>query len=89
MVVDFCNIQVLELQKDLRGDVLGIDRQKDVTWGIHLDGSASRESNRIRVVVSSPNDDSLMYDIYLDFKLTNNKAEYEVVPIGLNIIKNV
>jgi ribonuclease HI len=52
-------------------------------WTLFFDGSARQQSAGARVVLSDPGLNQLQYVVRLEFKATNNMAEYEVLIFGL------
>ena len=52
-----------------------------------MDGSATRKVARARVVLISPEKETLKYAIRLQFIVTNNEVEYEALLIGLSLAK--
>ncbi|XP_066162902.1 uncharacterized protein [Oryza sativa Japonica Group] len=52
-------------------------------WVMHFDGSLNIQSARTGVTLTSPSGDVLKYVVRLDFRATNNMAEYEGLLAGL------
>ena len=46
---------------------------------IHTDGSFTQKKGRVGIVITSPEGDTLKYEVQLKFPLTNNEAEYEAI----------
>jgi ribonuclease HI len=53
-------------------------------WTLFFDGSAHQESAGAGVVLVSPDGDQLKYVVCLEFKATNNMAEYEALIFSLS-----
>ena len=52
-------------------------------WTLFFDGSARERWAGDGVVLIDPNGDQLKYMVHLEFKATNNMAEYEALIFGL------
>jgi hypothetical protein len=53
-------------------------------WTLFFDGSARQQIGGARVVLIDPNGDQVKYMVHLEFKATNNMAEYEALIFGLS-----
>jgi ribonuclease HI len=53
-------------------------------WTLFFDGSSRRQGAGAGVLLLSPHGDQFKYIVHLDFKATNNMAEYEVLLFGLS-----
>jgi ribonuclease HI len=53
-------------------------------WTLFFDGSARQQSAGAGVVLTDPSEDQLQYVVRLEFKATNNMAEYEALIFGLS-----
>ena len=58
-------------------------------WMIQMDGSSNQHAGGIGVVLQSLEGDLIECIIHLQFSMTNNKVEYEVVLMGLYLVKAV
>ena len=58
-------------------------------WSIHTDGSPNQRAGGAGVVIQTPDGDKIECMIRLDFPTTNNKAEYEALVAGLDLMKAV
>lgn len=58
-------------------------------WDIYLDGSSNLEGLRMGVVIISPEGIIIEHGLHFEFLVTNNKAEYEALIVGLNITKEI
>jgi ribonuclease HI len=53
-------------------------------WMLFFDGSARQQVGGAGVVLIDPNGDQVKYMVHLEFKATNNMAEYEALIFGLS-----
>jgi ribonuclease HI len=53
-------------------------------WTLFFDGSARQQGGGGGVVLIDPSGDQVKYMVHLEFKATNNMAEYEVLIFGLS-----
>lgn len=54
---------------------------------VQIDGSATKKVRGARVVLISPEKETLKHAVRLQFPATNNEAEYEVLLTGLSLTK--
>jgi ribonuclease HI len=54
-------------------------------WTLFFDGSARQQVGRAGVVLIDPSGDQVKYMVHLEFKATNNMAEYEALIFGLSV----
>jgi ribonuclease HI len=54
-------------------------------WTLFFDGSARQQSASAGVVLIDPGGDQVKYVVRLEFKATNNMAEYEALIFGLPV----
>ena len=54
-----------------------------------FDGAYTKESARAGIVFISPSKEKTQLSFKLDFKVTNNIAEYEALLLGLNLAKEM
>ena len=54
-------------------------------WSIHTDRSSNRHAGGVGVVIQTSEGDKIEYMIRLDFPMTNNEVEYEVLVARLNL----
>jgi hypothetical protein len=52
-------------------------------WTLFFDGSARQQGGGAGVVLIDPSGDQVKYMVHLEFKATNNMAEYEALIFGL------
>ena len=53
-------------------------------WTLFFDGSAHQQVSEAGVVLIDPSEDQVKYMVHLEFKATNNMAEYEALIFGLS-----
>jgi hypothetical protein len=53
-------------------------------WTLFFDGSARQQGGGAGVVLINPNEDQVKYMVHLEFKATNNMAEYEALIFSLS-----
>jgi hypothetical protein len=58
-------------------------------WKIYVDGASNAKGSRTGVVIITPDETVIKQLIRLDFKTSNNEAEYEAVLTGLNSAKTL
>uniref|UniRef100_A0A2N9GDQ3 Uncharacterized protein n=1 Tax=Fagus sylvatica TaxID=28930 RepID=A0A2N9GDQ3_FAGSY len=56
-------------------------------WTISIDGSSTRDSGRVGIVLKSPEGDTIKQVVRLQYPTTNNEAEYEALLAGLKMAK--
>jgi ribonuclease HI len=57
----------------------------DRRWVIYVDGSSTKKNGGAGIVLFTPDGDELSSSLKLEFKTTNNEAEYEAVVAGLGL----
>ncbi|XP_073154221.1 uncharacterized protein [Henckelia pumila] len=58
-------------------------------WKVYVDGSSNSEGCGLGALLISPHGDEIRLAVRLNFRASNNEAEYEVVLIGLRAAKQV
>jgi ribonuclease HI len=58
-------------------------------WKIFFDGASSKEGAGVGVVLFSPTQETIDMSYKLEFKATNNVAEYEALVLGLRASKDM
>jgi ribonuclease HI len=53
-------------------------------WTLYFDGFARQQVGGAGVILIDPSGDQVKYMVHLEFKATNNMAEYEVLILGLS-----
>ncbi|KAL0458486.1 UNVERIFIED_CONTAM: hypothetical protein Slati_0475800 [Sesamum latifolium] len=61
------------------------DASKDQKWLLHVDESSTVQDSGASIVITSPQGEDLEFAIKLDFKASNNEAEYEALVIGMRM----
>jgi ribonuclease HI len=54
-------------------------------WMLYFDGSARQQVGGAEVILIDPSRDQVKYMVHLEFKATNNMAEYEALIFGLSV----
>jgi ribonuclease HI len=62
---------------------------KGSLWIIYVDGSATKKNGRVGIVINTPSSEKLCNSLRLEFRVTNNKAEYKAVIAGLRIAQEM
>ncbi|XP_074590055.1 uncharacterized protein LOC141845973 [Curcuma longa] len=75
------NLKVGYKRTDFLTEVPGSENQK--AWKIYVDVSATKSGSGVGVLLQSPQGDSLQLAIKLQFRVSNNEAEYEALIAGL------
>ncbi|XP_076901088.1 uncharacterized protein LOC143555410 [Bidens hawaiensis] len=66
-----------------------VDQQKDKVWKLFTDGASNDKGAGTGLRITNPEGQHFTYAIYLEFKSTNNEAEYEALLAGLRISKKL
>ncbi|XP_077222179.1 uncharacterized protein LOC143856022 [Tasmannia lanceolata] len=61
------------------------EQSSEIRWTLHVDGSAGKTGHGAGVVLHGPEGFTLEYALRLDFKASNNEAEYEALLVGLSL----
>lgn len=64
------------------------EKKKEV-WKVFVDGLATKQGGRFWVMLISPQGDEIYLVIQLNFKVSNNKAEYEILLTSVKAAKYV
>ena len=56
-------------------------------WMVQIDGSTTKKVGGAKVVLISPEGETLKYAVRLQFLATNNEVEYEAFLTGLSLAK--
>jgi ribonuclease HI len=77
-------------QKDLNETTFQENTPEDSGWWkIYVDGASNAKGSGTGVVIITPDETVIEQSIRLDFKTSNNEAEYEAVLAGLNSAKTL
>ncbi|XP_042460586.1 uncharacterized protein LOC122044113 [Zingiber officinale] len=63
--------------------------EPETAWKIYVDGSSARQGSGIDILLISPREDRIQLSIRLDYRATNNEAEYEALIAGLQVARHV
>uniref|UniRef100_A0A2N9FQJ5 Uncharacterized protein n=1 Tax=Fagus sylvatica TaxID=28930 RepID=A0A2N9FQJ5_FAGSY len=63
------------------------DVEQTSKWTMNIDGSSTKDSGGVGIVLRSPEGDIIKQAIRLQYPTTNNEAEYEALLLGLNTAK--
>jgi ribonuclease HI len=55
-------------------------------WTLFFDGSSSKQGAEAGVLLLTPDGEQFKSMVHLDFKATNNMAEYEALVFGLSTV---
>ncbi|XP_073152912.1 uncharacterized protein [Henckelia pumila] len=66
-----------------------IHLESEDMWKVFFDGSSSMEGSGVRVVLISPTGEEVKLAVKLDFKASNNEAEYKPVLVVLQAARNM
>ncbi|GKF60978.1 reverse transcriptase domain-containing protein, partial [Tanacetum coccineum] len=66
-----------------------LSRDNKEEWTLYTDGAASAKFSGVGLVLISPTKTEYTYALRLNFKSTNNQAEYEALLAGLRIAKKM
>ena len=79
---------ILEEQPSCNAMKLETDMQ-DNWWILHVDGASNSQKNGAHLIFANPDGVIAEYALRFDFSAMNNMAEYEVLIVGLRIIKEL
>ncbi|XP_042400229.1 uncharacterized protein LOC121990029 [Zingiber officinale] len=65
------------------------DPEPEATWKVYVDGSFTRQGSGIDVLLISPHGERIHLSVRLDYRATNNEAEYEALIAGLQAARHV
>ncbi|CAL9005839.1 unnamed protein product [Prunus brigantina] len=68
---------------------IGMARMEKNYWTMYFDGSSTESRSGAGVVIESPQEQRWQFAFQLDFRCTNNQAEYEALIIGLEILQGM
>jgi hypothetical protein len=61
------------------------EAEKERIWIIYVDGSSTKRNGGAGIMIVTPEEEELNGSLRLEFKTTNNEAEYEAVIAGLGL----
>ena len=62
---------------------------RSTLWTIHTDGLSVQKMGEVGVIITSPEEDILKYEVQLQFLTTNNKAKYEAILMGFKVARSL
>jgi ribonuclease HI len=62
---------------------------KDSLWIIYVDGSSTKKKGGAGVVINTPSGEWLCNSLWFEFRVANNKVEYEAIIAGLRIAQEM
>ncbi|XP_042446411.1 uncharacterized protein LOC122031358 [Zingiber officinale] len=63
--------------------------EPEATWRIYVDGSSTRQGSGVGVLLISPQEEWMHTPVQLEYRATNNEAEYEALIAGLQAARHV
>ncbi|XP_075480633.1 uncharacterized protein LOC142521295 [Primulina tabacum] len=66
-----------------------VHQENEDPWKVYVDGSSSKDGSGVGVVLISPAGEEVKLAVRLDFRASNNEAEYEAVLVGFRAAINV
>ncbi|XP_076913495.1 uncharacterized protein LOC143572149 [Bidens hawaiensis] len=75
-----------ECKKEIEAPV---DQKQDEVWKMFTDGASNDEGTGAGLKITNPEGQHFTYALRLEFKSTNNEAEYEALLAGLRITKKL
>ncbi|XP_042410237.1 uncharacterized protein LOC121999652 [Zingiber officinale] len=63
--------------------------EPEATWRIYVDESSTRQGSGIGILLISPQEERMHLSVQLDYRVTNNEAEYEALIAGLQAAQHV
>ena len=63
--------------------------EEEGTWKVYVDGSSTRQGSGIGILLISPREDKLQLSVRLNYRATNNEAEYEALIAGVQAARHV
>ncbi|XP_042466341.1 uncharacterized protein LOC122048891 [Zingiber officinale] len=63
--------------------------EPEVTWKVSVDGSSARQGSGVGILLISPKEERMQLSVRLDYRATNNEAEYEALIAGLQAARHM
>ena len=63
------------------------EKERTMAWMIWMDRSSNQQARGVKVLLQSPEGDTIECAVRLQFSTTNNEVEYETVLSGLDLAK--
>jgi ribonuclease HI len=78
-----------QILTDFIPEYSGPERSKEGEWVIYVDGASSQQGSGAGIAMTNSQGDVLNYALHLMFYIINNVAEYEVMIVGLKLVKEL
>ena len=88
LLAQFPREEESSLSEEIPGEVVVAD-VPGKKWTMRFDGSATKTSNGVGVVLSCEDGDTIPLSFKLGFSYSNNASEYEAYLIGLTVALNI
>ena len=88
LLAQFPREEESSLSEEIPGEVVVAD-VPGKKWTMRFDGSATKTSNRVGIVLSCEDGDTIPLSFKLGFSYSNNASEYEAYLIGLTVALNI
>ena len=88
LLAQFPREEESSLSEEIPGEVAVAD-VPGKKWTMRFDGSATKTSNGVGVVLSCEDGDTIPLSFKLGFSYSNNASEYEAYLIGLTVALNI
>ncbi|KAL8126293.1 hypothetical protein AgCh_013543 [Apium graveolens] len=75
-----CPSQMVQAQEGFK---MVMSNDKEKTWTLFADGGSNINGTGLRLILKSPQGDTIAYAIFCEFNAINNEAEYEALILGL------
>ena len=92
LVAEFAESPLEERMKmqDMDGKSIGlVSLQEPLSWRVYVDGAANYKRSREGLVLISPERIIIEKSLRLDFLATNNEAEYEILLVGMTMVRKM
>ena len=66
-----------------------ISQQGPLSWKVYINGAANQKGSGVGLVLVSPQRITIEKSLRLDFSVTNNKAEYEALLMGMTMVQKM
>ena len=77
-------------EQSMDGKLVGVTSfQEPMSWKVHVDGAANHRGSGVGLVLVSPKNITIEKPLRLGFSATNNKAEYETLLVGMNMVQKL
>ena len=66
-----------------------VSLQEPLPWRVYVDGAVNHRESRVGLVLISPKRIIIEKSLRLDFLATNNEAEYEILLVGMTMVRKM